>query len=95
MRKVDQMVKDIKMPESAIHHSDFIDWIERLPEKQTPSWLGLPNNAEKLLLTSSGSNLARSLMKTQLLDDDDDLAYGADQVSCLDLYEYKALSNSL
>lgn len=81
VRKVDEMVRDIKMPESAIHHQDFVDWIERLPEKQTPSWLGLPNNAEKLLLTAKGSELARSLMKTQLLDDDDDLAYGAEQAS--------------
>jgi len=47
--------KDIVMPDSATHQQDFVDWAERLPEKQTPSWLGLPNNAEKLLLTNLGS----------------------------------------
>jgi len=46
---------DISMPEAAIRQQDFVDWSERLPEKQTPSWLGLPNNAEKLLLTNIGT----------------------------------------
>lgn len=28
--------------------------MELLPDTQTPSWLGLPNNAEKVLLTTQG-----------------------------------------
>jgi hypothetical protein len=32
----------------------FLQWIENLPDSQTPSWLGLPNNAEKVLLTNKG-----------------------------------------
>ena len=32
----------------------FLQWIENLPDTQTPSWLGLPNNAEKVLLTNKG-----------------------------------------
>lgn len=26
----------------------FLKWIENLSDRQTPSWLGLPNNAEKV-----------------------------------------------
>ena len=35
----------------------FVQWTEKLPDAQSPSWLGLPNNAEKLLLTVQGKNL--------------------------------------
>ena len=31
-----------------------MQWVESLPDSQTPSWLGLPNNAEKVLLTNKG-----------------------------------------
>lgn len=33
----------------------FLHWIETLSDRQTPSWLGLPNNAEKVLLTTRGT----------------------------------------
>ena len=32
----------------------FLQWVENLPDNQTPAWLGLPNNAEKVLLTNKG-----------------------------------------
>lgn len=32
----------------------FIQWAEALGDHQTPSWLGLPNSAETVLLTSLG-----------------------------------------
>lgn len=35
---------------------EFVQWVEMLPDTQTPSWLGLPNNAEKVLLTTQGKN---------------------------------------
>jgi len=62
----------ITMPEQATHQQDFVDWVERLPDKQTPAWLGLPNNAEKLILTTQGMDLTRNLLRTQLFDEDDD-----------------------
>ena len=34
-----------------------MDWVEKLPDTQTPSWLGLPSNAEKVLLTTQGMML--------------------------------------
>ena len=39
---------------------------------QTPSWLGLPNNAEKVLLTTKGSEMTTKLLKMQSLSDDDE-----------------------
>jgi dynein heavy chain 1 len=33
---------------------EFVQWVELLPDTQTPSWLGLPNNAERVLLTTQG-----------------------------------------
>lgn len=35
-------------------------WVEMLPDTQTPSWLGLPSNAEKVLLTTQG--MAKSIV---------------------------------
>ena len=52
MGKVDDM-KQISMPEG-IRREQFVQWSEHLPDRQTPSWLGLPNNAEKVLLTTQG-----------------------------------------
>lgn len=34
---------------------EFMHWVELLPDTQTPSWLGLPSNAEKVLLTTQGA----------------------------------------
>ena len=36
----------------------FVQWVESLSGTQTPSWLGLPNNAEKVLLTNKGELLS-------------------------------------
>jgi dynein heavy chain 1 len=33
----------------------MLEWVNKLPEQQPPSWLGLPNNAEKLLMMSKGT----------------------------------------
>ena len=37
-----------------LRREQFLQWTEALPEAQSPSWLGLPNNAEKVLLTTQG-----------------------------------------
>ena len=48
-----------------LRREQFVQWTEKLPDSQSPSWLGLPNNAEKLLLTVQGkyksNNLSRLL----------------------------------
>ena len=61
----------IVMPEG-IRRDQFLQWIEALSDRQYPAWLGLPNNAEKVLLTTRGTDLAAKLLKMQLLEDDDD-----------------------
>ena len=43
----------------------FVQWAENLADQQTPSWLGLPNNAEKVLLTSSGKCEFRDQLLTK------------------------------
>lgn len=46
----------------------FVQWTEQLPDYQSPSWLGLPNNAEKVLLTTYGASMVTNLLKMQLLE---------------------------
>ena len=43
----------ITMPD-AIRREQFVEWTESIRHLQVPSWLGLPNNAEKVLLTERG-----------------------------------------
>ncbi|XP_041430591.1 cytoplasmic dynein 1 heavy chain 1 isoform X2 [Xenopus laevis] len=66
--------KDIQMPDG-IRRDEFVQWVEALPDTQTPSWLGLPNNAEKVLLTTQGIDMIGKMLKMQMLEDEDDLAY--------------------
>jgi dynein cytoplasmic 1 heavy chain len=53
---------------------DFMAWIHRLPEREPPTYLGLPANAEKLLLVGLGRSLIRNVKKvTDLLDEGEQL----------------------
>ena len=53
---------------------DFTAWIHRLPEREPPTYLGLPANAEKLLLVGLGRSLIQNLRKvTELLDEGEQL----------------------
>uniref|UniRef100_A0A0E9X1J0 Dynein heavy chain C-terminal domain-containing protein n=1 Tax=Anguilla anguilla TaxID=7936 RepID=A0A0E9X1J0_ANGAN len=54
---------------------EFMHWVEMLPDTQTPSWLGLPSNAERVLLTTQGTDMMGKMLKMQMLEDEDDLAY--------------------
>ena len=70
--------RHITMPDGT-RRDHFLKWIEALADRQTPSWLGLPNNAEKVLLTTRGTDLLCKLLKMQQLEDDDELAYNSQQ----------------
>ncbi|CAG4965564.1 unnamed protein product [Parnassius apollo] len=70
--------RHITMPDGN-RRDHFLKWIEELSDRQTPSWLGLPNNAEKVLLTTQGSDLVSKLLKMQQLEDEEELAYNASQ----------------
>jgi dynein heavy chain 1 len=48
--------------------------VNRLPEREPPTYLGLPGNAEKLLLVGHGNTMIENLAKvTDLLDEGEQL----------------------
>ena len=65
---------NIKMPDG-IRRDQFLTWVEQLEDQTSPDWLGLPNNAERVLLAQRGHDLVINLLKMQQLDEDDELAY--------------------
>ncbi|VDP72907.1 unnamed protein product [Echinostoma caproni] len=72
VRDVDgQAGKNIVVPEGNAR-DELLAWIHKLPDIQTPSWLGLPNNAEKVLLTNLAMFFERDLRKLIALDLEDD-----------------------
>jgi len=40
---------------------DFMQWVNALPEREPPTYLGLPANAEKLLLVGHGKGMIENL----------------------------------
>ena len=53
---------------------DFMEWVNRLPEREPPTYLGLPANAEKLLLVGYGKSTIEDLAKiTEILDENEQL----------------------
>lgn len=63
---------------SGTSFQDFMDWIQKLPEREPPTYLGLPANAEKLLLVGLGRSLIGNVRKvTELLDEGEQLVTDA------------------
>lgn len=53
---------------------EYMDWIQALPEREPPSYLGLPGNAEKMLLVGLGKGLVGGVGKVNgLLEDAESL----------------------
>ncbi|KAI0875858.1 dynein heavy chain domain-containing protein [Hypoxylon argillaceum] len=53
---------------------EFMTWIQKMPEREPPTYLGLPANAEKLLLVGLGRSMIQNLKKvTELLDEGEQL----------------------
>ncbi|PHH59003.1 hypothetical protein CDD81_3954 [Ophiocordyceps australis] len=53
---------------------DLMGWIQRLPEREPPTYLGLPANAEKLLLVGLGRRLVEDMGRVvELLDQGEQL----------------------
>jgi dynein heavy chain 1, cytosolic len=42
---------------------EFTDWVGKLPEREPPTYLGLPANAEKLLLVGQGREMMGDLSR--------------------------------
>eukprot|EP00457_Paulinella_chromatophora_P000017 gb/GEZN01000017.1/.p1 GENE.gb/GEZN01000017.1/~~gb/GEZN01000017.1/.p1 ORF type:complete len:4783 (-),score=794.37 gb/GEZN01000017.1/:118-14466(-) len=61
----------LTLPEAS-NYEGFLSWIERLPEIRNPELLGLPANAERMLLTQTGVHMRRQLL--QLQDEGQDMA---------------------
>ena len=59
---------------------DFMEWVNNLPEREPPTYLGLPANAEKLLLVGHGHNTIANLAKiTDILDETEQLTEEAEK----------------
>ncbi|EDQ85850.1 uncharacterized protein MONBRDRAFT_11532 [Monosiga brevicollis MX1] len=54
------------------HREQFLAWAASLPDSQSPSWLGLPSNAEIVLLTNRAAAMAGNCQMLQTTDDGDD-----------------------
>ena len=49
---------------------EYMEWVNKLPEREPPTYLGLPANAEKLLLVGLGRTMIGNLGKiTEMLDE--------------------------
>lgn len=76
---VDEMLQ-LNMPE-ANKREQFVEWVENLKHQQTPSWLGLPNSAEKVLLSNYCHEIINKLLKLSIMDEEEEeLAYEPEPV---------------
>ena len=54
--------------------ADFMAWVQELPEREPPTYLGLPANAEKLLLIGHGeSTIANAGRIAEMLQEEEQL----------------------
>ena len=59
---------------------DFMEWVEALPEREPPTYLGLPANAEKLLLVGHGRSTIENLRRiTEILEEGEELVAEAEE----------------
>jgi dynein heavy chain 1 len=57
---------------------DFQKWVDRLPEREPPTYLGLPADAEKVLLVKQGQETIRNLSKiVDMLEEGEQLSEGS------------------
>ena len=62
----------LKLP-SGTTLSDFTEWVAKLPEREPPTYLGLPPNAEKLLLVEQGRAVIGDLKRVSDMLEEDEL----------------------
>ena len=59
---------------------EFMEWVEALPEREPPTYLGLPANAEKLLLVGHGRSTIDNLKRiTEILEEGEELVAEAEE----------------
>ncbi|KAI8818344.1 dynein heavy chain [Fimicolochytrium jonesii] len=54
-----------------IRKEQFTSWIKSLPTQQPPSWLGLPNNAEMVVMAAKGADLLSNVRKLATIEEDE------------------------
>lgn len=59
-RLVDTEGEVLAAPEG-VGMKEFMEWVNALPEREPPTYLGLPANAEKLLLVEHGKGMIQNL----------------------------------
>ena len=59
---------------SGTRMQDFMEWVNDLPEREPPTYLSLPANAEKLLLVGHGKRTIEDVAKiTEILEEGEQL----------------------
>ncbi|CAJ0883095.1 1976_t:CDS:10 [Entrophospora sp. SA101] len=53
----------------------FMEWVNKLPDREPPVWLGLQSNAERVLATTQANAMLVKICKMKSLSDDDEVAY--------------------
>lgn len=70
---------DFTLP-SSTQWGEFESWVNALPEREPPSYLGLPENAEKLLLVEHGRDMVRNMGKVmKILDESEQMMAEAEE----------------
>ena len=70
----------LKVPEG-VRRDQFVAWIDGLrADAQSPAWLGLPANAETLLLTQQGAAVGLKLLRMQQVDDEEEEPFDSLQI---------------
>jgi dynein heavy chain 1 len=60
----------LKIPDKT-SNSGFIEWINALPNVESPEWSGLPNNAEKLVRETASNRFITEMNKIQGVEDEE------------------------
>jgi len=64
---------NVLIPEG-IRRDEFLSWVESLDHSShSPTWLGLPPNAERVILLNLGQDMIRKLLRLQALEDEDEV----------------------
>ncbi|KAI9031438.1 dynein heavy chain [Hyaloraphidium curvatum] len=61
---------EVAAPEG-VKFSELEGWVQTLPPLQPPSWLGLPDSAELVVMANKGNELVRKVRKIASLADDE------------------------
>ncbi|KRY59545.1 Dynein heavy chain, cytoplasmic [Trichinella britovi] len=72
VNNVDSLGNKLTIPDG-VRREQYVNWVESIQALQSPAWLGLPSNAEKVLLTIRGQTMVKKLLKMN--DEDEELAY--------------------